>query len=251
MTNTALTIENLSVQFGDYTVFKDMTLTLPAGKLMAVVGPNGAGKSCLVKTIAGLLMPSVGSIAVFEKAPQKMPFNWLGYVPQLKTLDRNFPGQAIELVMTGLKPAWPWIKNKTGFDMAMSALEKVGAGHLAERPIGKLSGGELQRIYFARCLVRNPRLILLDEPVTGIDMTLATDIFRILETIRQETHATVLMVTHDLAAAAYHADLVLLMNQSTFYVGEPDAVLTQDHLRTIFGHAGHPHMMGLEETPHA
>ena len=144
-------------------------------------------------------------IRIDDKLPTEIPFEWIGYVPQLKTLDRTFPGRPIDLVMTGLKRNWPWWINNAYKEKIMESLKSVGAAHLAYRPIGQLSGGELQRIYLARCLIRNPKLILLDEPASGIDVSLTEDIYKILNEVRQNTHATVIMVTHDLAAASQHA----------------------------------------------
>lgn len=246
----AIEIEQLSIQFFNYTVFRNLNVAVPEKKYLAVIGPNGSGKSCLVRAMLGLLKPSGGSIRIEGKSPGEVPFEWMGYVPQIKTLDRTFPGKAIELVMTGMKRGWPWRVRKADQEKVEAALARVGALHLANRPIGKLSGGELQRVYLARCLIRQPRLILLDEPATGIDVTLIADMYRLLEEIQTETGATIVMVTHDLAAASYHADLVLLLNQEAIYFGPPRESLTEEHLRRTFGHTGHAHLM-LGGTPHA
>jgi zinc transport system ATP-binding protein len=243
MAEYALQIENLAVEFLNHPVFRNLTLKLPAGEFLAIIGPNGAGKSCLVKVILGLLKPGAGTVRVKDKTPADVPADWIGYVPQVKTIDRSFPGRAIELVVTGLCKSWPWRISQDHKAKAKAALERVGAGHLAERPIGKLSGGELQRVFLARCLVRKPKLIVLDEPATGIDVTLVTDMYGLLEEIRQEMGATIVMVTHDLAAASYHADKVLLINQEAICYGTPAECLTDEHLRRTFGHTGHAHLM--------
>jgi zinc transport system ATP-binding protein len=251
MAESILEIENLSIEFFNYPVFKNLSLSVPAGQFLTILGPNGAGKSCLIKAILGLLPPSSGTIRIAGKAPVDVPFDWIGYVPQVKTLDRSFPGRALELVVTGLQKSWPWRIDKTQTLKAKEALGRVGASHLADRPIGTLSGGELQRVFLARCLVRNPKLILLDEPATGIDVTLIADMYQLLDTIRRDINATIVMVTHDLTAAFYHADLVLLINQEAVYFGTPQDNLTDDHLRQTFGHAGHAHVMATGGRHHA
>jgi len=243
MPEPILDIENLTIEFSNYPVFKDLTLSLDVGEFLAVIGPNGAGKSCLVKAILGLLSPSSGSIRIGGKAPQNVPFDWIGYVPQVKSLDRTFPGLTQELVVTGLQKSWPWRIDKIQAFKAKAALERVGAGHLMNRSISQLSGGELQRIFLARCLVRQPRLILLDEPATGIDITLVSDMYQLLEEIRNDINASIVMVTHDMAAATYHADKVLLISPMGVHFGNAQDSLTEAHLRQAFGHRGHAHLM--------
>jgi len=245
MSEYAIEVNNLSIKFANYTVFENLSLKVPAGKCLAVIGPNGSGKSCFIKSLVGLLQLEYGSIRVNGKMPSEIPFEWIGYVPQLKTLDRTFPGRPIDLVMTGLKRHWPWHINKENKEKTMKALENVGAAHLAYRPIGKLSGGELQRVYLARCLIRNPKLILLDEPASGIDVSLTEDIYKILHEVRQKTQATVIMVTHDLAAASQHADLILLLNHEAIYFGEPQQGLTNENLHKTFGYTFCTNAMNL------
>src|SRR3954464_10252399 len=147
MPEPILDIENLTIEFSNYPVFKDLTFSIDVGEFLAVIGPNGAGKFCLVKAILGLLSPSSGSIRIGVKAPPNVPFDWIGYVPQVKSLDRTFPGLTQELVVTGLQKSWPWRIDKVQAFKAKAALERVGAGHLMNRSISQLSGGELQRVF--------------------------------------------------------------------------------------------------------
>jgi zinc transport system ATP-binding protein len=159
----------------------------------------------------------------------------------MKLFDRSFPALAVELVATGLLERWPvWLRAAHRKE-AVGALERVRAAHLAERPIAQLSGGELQRVYLARALVREPRLVLLDEPATGIDVRGEQDFYHLLEHYHETTQATILMVTHDWAAAEHHASHVLLLKTQQVAFGAPQAVLTDDHLNLAFGHAGHTH----------
>ena len=237
----ALDIENLTVKFGDYKTLDDINLFVKGGMFIAIAGPNGAGKSTLLKTILGLVRPAQGEIKIFEKKSGQIPPEWLSYVPQVKTMDWSFPAHAIELVLSGISRQWPWKKNESDIQKAMKALERVGAIHLARQPVAKLSGGELQRIYLARGIVREPRLIMLDEPATGIDAIGEEDFYNLLEMYQDQTKSTILMVTHDWHAAFHHADKVLLLNRKQISFGPPKIALKEKNLRIAFGHIGHKH----------
>jgi len=161
----------------------------------------------------------------------------------MKTMDRSFPALSIELVLTGLTPRWPWRIQKSGYQKALVALEQVGAAHLARRPVGRLSGGELQRICLARSIVRQPQLVMLDEPATGIDAVGEADMYRRLEAYQKKSGATILMITHDWHTATHHANHVLLLNQKQISFGPPEVALSEDFLRMAFGHIGHEHQL--------
>lgn len=247
----AVAAEGLSVQLGDHRALIDLNFALPEGAFMAILGPNGAGKSTLLKLILGVVEPTSGTIRVFGREPMNISASEVGYVPQFKTLDRSFPALPIELVLTGLSARWPWIISPSNRDRAMSALNRVGAEHLAERPIGHLSGGELQRVYLARSIVREPRLVLLDEPASGMDVTGESDMYRILEKYQAASGATVLMITHDWGAALHHSSHVLMVNRKMISFGSPHDALSDHSLREAFSHLGHAHAMAIEGHDHA
>jgi zinc transport system ATP-binding protein len=247
----AIKVTNLSVILGDHLTLQDVHLAIPQGSFVAIVGPNGAGKSTFIKVLLGLVTPSEGTVHIWGREPSKVPAEWLGYVPQVKTLDRSFPALAIELVLTGLNLKWPWFVNKLSRQKALEALERVGSAHLAYRPLARLSGGELQRIYFARAIVRHPRLIMLDEPVTGVDVIGEQDMYRLLEACQNDFSSTLLMITHDWHAATHHADHVLLLNKKQISFGPPKIALAEDNLRTAFGHIGHEHKLLFLEKENA
>ena len=233
----------LFVRFGTHEVLRAINFKLYAGDFLAVVGPNGSGKTTLIKALLGLVEPDAGEVRVFGVSPRRAAPDRIGYVPQIKTLDRSFPALTIELVVTGLSRRWPaWISSRDR-SLAMDALERVGASAFARRPLGELSGGELQRVYLARTLVRRPELILLDEPATGIDTGGTSDLYEMLEQYQNETQATIVMVTHDLAAAVHHASHVLLVDEQQLSFGPPRQALSEKQLRRAFGHVGHPHLM--------
>lgn len=243
MNHPAVRIEQLSVSFDGHSVLSNLDFEVPAGSFVAIVGPNGAGKSTFLRVLLGLIKADQGSLKILGKDLADVPPAWIGYVPQVKTMDRNFPALAIELVLTGILNAWPWRRQRNLRERALVALEQVGAAHLEKRPLSALSGGELQRVCLARSIVREPRLVLLDEPATGIDSVGEADMYALLEQYQEQTEATILMITHDWHAATHHADLVLLLNQNQISFGPPREALAEENLRRAFGHIGHNHKL--------
>ena len=236
----ALHFHHVGVRFGDADVLQDVSFDLSAGEFLAVVGPNGAGKSTLMKVALGLVTPLKGHAALFGEAAGRHPER-VGYVPQLKTFDRSFPATALELVVSGLRRSWPARVRARERDTARATLTQVGAERLETRPLAKLSGGELQRAFLARALVRRPALVLLDEPATGVDFLAEHDLYDLLERYQAASGAAVAMITHDLAAARYHATRVAVLNRRLHGFGTPDEVLCDNCLQKAFGHLGHSH----------
>ena len=243
MKDGVITVDNLSVKYGQHQALEDITLRVPQNAFVAIVGPNGAGKSTFLGVLLGLIPPSSGTVKILNKEPQKVPADWIGYIPQVKTMDRSFPALSIELVLTGIKHYWPWRLHHSDRELALNAMAQVGAAHLAQRPLTRLSGGELQRVCLARSIVRKPRFVMLDEPTTGIDAIGEADLYRLLEAYQKESGATLLMITHDWHAATHHADHVLLLNKKQISYGAPDKALNEDNLRRAFGHIGHEHKL--------
>jgi len=240
----ALHVHDVTVRFGDALVLDDVRFDLEPGHFLAIVGPNGAGKSTLVKVALGLITPQRGHAAIFGHDAGDAPER-IGYVPQLKTFDRSFPATAVELVVSGIRRSWPVRVAKAERSRAMAALLDVGAEALADRPLARLSGGELQRAFLARALVREPDLVLLDEPATGVDFLAEHDLYDLLERYQARRGATVAMVTHDLSAARFHASRVLVLNRRLHGYGLPEDVLCDECLHEAFGHLGHRHAVAF------
>jgi zinc transport system ATP-binding protein len=236
----ALHFHHVTVTFGDSQVLEDVNFDIEAGQFLAIVGPNGAGKSTLFRVALGLVNPTRGHTAIYGQGPREAAPT-VGYVPQLKTFDRSFPASALELIVTGIRRAWPARVTQGEHKQAAEALESVGAGHLLTRSLARLSGGELQRVFLARSIVRQPDLVLLDEPATGVDFLAENDLYDLLEHYQTETGAAIAMITHDLAAARYHASQVLVLNRRVHGFGCPEEVLREDYLRGAYGHVGHAH----------
>ena len=241
MNKPVIEVKDLSVKFGEHLALDGLNLSIPRGAFVAIVGPNGAGKSTFLRALLGLIQPTKGKIRIFNDSPNNLKPEMIGYVPQVKTMDRSFPALSIELVLTGINSRWPWKRDSNKTDRALKALERVGADHLAQRPLAKLSGGELQRVCLARSIVREPQIVMLDEPATGIDVLGERDLYRLLEAYQKDAAAIILMITHDWHAATHHADHVLLMNQKQISFGNPSEALNEDYLRLAFGHIGHEH----------
>lgn len=240
----ALEVNQLTVRFGDHLALDQICFNTPTGAFLAIVGPNGAGKSTLIRVLLGLVTPTSGQVQVLGAEAGAYPAR-IGYVPQIKTFDRSFPAIALELVMSGIHRAWPARLKPNERHLALQALEQVGATEYAHRQLGRLSGGQLQRVYLARALVRQPELIILDEPATGIDAVGEKDMYAMLERYRAQSGATIAMITHDWDVARYHATQVLVLNQKRFGYGTPAEVLSDDCLGRAYGHAQHQHKVRL------
>jgi len=243
MDNNSVILNNVSVRFGSHTALRGINLNVPFNSFITVVGPNGGGKSTLLKVILGLIKPSEGSVSIFGDNPEIVSSVNIGYVPQIKTLDRTFPALPIELAATGLRRKWAGKIGNNEKKILIEMLAIVGASHLADRPIEKLSGGELQRIYLARSFVRKPKLLLLDEPASGIDAVGESDLNKMIDEYKQRNNSIIIMVTHDWEAAYHHADYVILLNKKLICFDKPDSAFSEINLRETFGHVGHEHEM--------
>ena len=239
MSAPAVAVEGVSVRFGAREVLRGVSLEVPEGAFVGMIGPNGTGKTTLLRAILGLLTPDAGQVRLFGASPSSVPASAIGYVPQVKTLDRSFPAKAIELVATGLHERWAWHVGAVDRAKAIHAMRTTGVEHLATQAVSELSGGELQRVYLARCLVRQPRLLVLDEPAAGMDVTGEAEMYHLLEDYRKTHSATVLMITHDWEGARLHATHVLLMGLGEVAYGAPAEVATNERLLRVFGHIGH------------
>lgn len=238
-----LSVSNLSVRFDEIEILTNINFSAKLGEYISIVGPNGAGKSTLIKTIAGLNKRYSGEIKILGMSTQQLPPDKFSYVPQLKTLDRNFPAILIELVASGLNKKWVWRLTKEQKEKSMQALEKVGLSHIAKRSLNALSGGELQRAYLARAIVSNPKILLLDEVSTGVDTKAEADLISLIEDYKTSHNALIIAITHDWNTAYHHSNKVLMINNKQFCFDVPSIAFSDENLRKLFGHIGHKHNM--------
>ena len=217
---------------------QNINFTVQQGERIAVVGPNGAGKSTLFKLIVGTVKPSEGQVHIFGHGPDG--HICIGYVPQRNEIDWSFPVTVEDVVMMGRVGQiglfrWP---RRADWEIVQRSLDRVEATHLAKKQIGELSGGQQQRIFIARALAQEAELLLLDEPLNGLDLPSQQTIFNILDKLRPDG-VTVLVATHDLQMAADRFDKIMLLNREIVAFAEPTAVLTADNLLQAYG--GHVH----------
>ena len=227
-------VSELNVRIAHRAILEEVTFSLPTGAFLAVIGPNGGGKSTLVRALLGL-QAHTGAVTFDPPRPV------IGYVPQIKTLDRTFPARAEELVATALRKRWPWSIDGSCQAEVHHALQTVGADHLAHLQIRNLSGGELQRVYLAKAMISRPPFLILDEPSAGVDVSGAADMLACVERFRKDEGATVVMVTHDWDTAAHHASHTLVLNKRVISFGDASSALTEEAVRQAFGHVGHAH----------
>jgi manganese/zinc/iron transport system ATP- binding protein len=242
----AATFRDVTVAYGARVALDHIDLSIPAGSLLAVIGPNGAGKSTLLKAIAGLVEPTSGTIEVLGGPPGREAHR-LAYVPQAELVDWGFPVTVGDIAMMGRVPLIGIGRSPSAVDRAAvrEALETVGMADHERRQIGALSGGQRRRVFLARALAAHADLFLLDEPVTGVDVTTEEDLMRVLEA-EVERGRTVIASTHDLAAAAHHFHQVILMNGRVVAVGPASLLMDRELLRETYG--GHVVVLPEGET---
>jgi len=229
----------VSVTFDGVVALDEVSLSIECGRYVAIIGPNGAGKSTLLNVVLGLQEPTRGRVRVMGEAPGRLPRGTIGYIPQHRTPDRTFPGRARELVAAGLMGGWPWRIGTAQRDTVHEAMARTGVADLGDRPLWGLSGGELQRVYLARSLVRRPKLLVLDEPEAGLDLAGEAAMHHLLVDYQRETQATVLMITHDWEGARVHADDAVLMTDGKATLGPVNKLADAENLLYVFGHSGH------------
>ena len=235
MDPAALDISGLSVAYDRKKVLEDVTLSVPRGKMVGVVGPNGGGKSTLLKAVLALAPAVAGTVEVMGHRPGRNARRMVGYVPQREDVDWNFPVGARDVVMMGRVPAMGLLKRPSARDREVvdEALRTVGMEEKAEARIGELSGGQQQRVFLARALAQETEVLMLDEPVSGVDAPSQHEIFDLLRKL-QERGKTVVVTTHDLSCVAERFDLVLLLNQRVVAFGPPEEVFTPELLNETY-----------------
>ena len=235
-----LALDGVMVRYNGRPALEGITFHLITGEQVAVVGPNGAGKSTLFKVIAGVLQPAAGQVRVYGYGPGG--HICIAYVPQRSQVDWTFPVNVADVVMMGRVGKLGLFRRpkREDWDYVQQCLQVVGMEEFAGRQIGELSGGQQQRVFIARALAQEAELMLMDEPLTGLDVRSQEDIFRVFDELR-ERHVTVAIATHDLNLAAERFDRVMLLNRQLLGLGIPAEVFTPENLLAAYG--GHMHMI--------
>lgn len=229
-----LKVEGLTVEYASGAALDNLDFELQRGERLAVVGPNGAGKSTLFKVIAGVLRPSRGLVEVAGHEPGG--HICIAYVPQRSQVDWNFPATVADVVMMGRSGKlglvrWPTARD---WELVNQALATVRLDDLAERQIQELSGGQQQRMFIARALAQEAELILMDEPLTGLDTRAQDELFGILELLHEQG-VTVMIALHDLEIAGARFDRVMLLNRRLVGLGLAEEVFKPEILLAAYG----------------
>lgn len=218
-------IKNITVQYSDVTALDDVSFVVNQGDFLGIIGPNGAGKSTLFDSMLGLNTKYAGIIKFFGEDIRKSK-NYLkeiGYVPQKPIFEKNFPATVSDVVRMGLR-------NESNENKIDEILQQLWIHELRNRRIGELSGGQLQRVFIAKALVNNPKILILDEPVTGIDQQSIELFYSILHELNSKQKITIIWSSHDLDAVSQLANHVACLNRTLFFHGESEKFFSDDEL---------------------
>jgi zinc/manganese transport system ATP-binding protein len=243
----AIRAERLEVRYQNKVVWKDATLDVRPGEFVAVIGPNGAGKTTLFRMLLGLHFPSAGTLSVLGSAPHRGNAR-IGYVPQRHTIDKDTHLECDKLVRLAYPGArwgpgdrWPplqWgprIRLRAEREAAARALADVGASELGRKPLGALSGGELQRVFLAEALVGSPEMLLLDEPLSNLDLRRSRELVETIHGLVRARGVTTLLVAHDINPMIKCLDKVIYIANGKVATGRPEEVLTSERLTALYG----------------
>lgn len=236
-------LHNVSFQYDQTIVLKNISLQVKQGDFLAVLGPNGSGKSTLLKIILGLIKPSSGKVNLFgENSRNFKKREWLGYVSQKSnSFNSGFPATVYEVVASGLVKKTGLFKKypKNASKSIEKALHSVGMGEFMNQSIGELSGGQQQRIFIARALVAEPKCLILDEPTVGIDHQHVQSFYNMLAELNREQHLTIILVTHDVDTVSSRISHVACLNQTIHFHGFKNDFnqLSDEDRQAWYGHS--------------
>lgn len=248
---TIVEINDVTVRYPNGVLALDgISIDVKEKDLIALLGPNGAGKSTLLKVILGLIRPTSGSVKLFGSQELIKNLKYVGYIPQsAQARDPNVPFSVYETVMLGRTPQVGLFHGVGAKDRQKveEALKLFGIYELKDRKIGQLSGGQSQRVFLAKAMVAEPKLLLLDEPTSGVDTTSKSEFYATLERLNKEREITVILSSHDVGVITKIANKVLCINRSQFFCGENadfsasvEIHKVYDHPVEIMDHSDHP-----------
>ncbi|PIE45177.1 MAG: zinc ABC transporter ATP-binding protein ZnuC [Gammaproteobacteria bacterium] len=218
-----IVLDHINYQIGDKVVLHDVNFTLHNREIVTVVGPNGAGKTTLLSIVLRLIKPTAGRVEHYPINGEKLR---IGYVPQLINRDKTMPVSVLEFIRLS--------KTRHAKNVLIQLLNDLNIGHLAYRFLSDLSGGEMRRVLFARALLNQPHLLVLDEPTAGVDINGQELFYHQLNELRQRYHFAILMVSHDLHLVMSATDRVICLNQHICCQGKPAHVLNHPHYQSLF-----------------
>ncbi|NJE84287.1 metal ABC transporter ATP-binding protein [Thermococcus sp. CX2] len=233
----AVKAENLTILYDGQRTVEDVTFELDEGETLLLLGPNGAGKTTLLRTIAAFHREYTGKLEVFGRKPEEAK-ELISYVPQSHVLNERVPLTAIEVVAMGgiYRKGFVHFKiPKEILQKAEEALGFVGLAHIKDRLFRELSGGQKQRVLLARALMSDPKLLLLDEPLSALDPSARVEVANVLGKIKRESGITMIITTHDVNPLIDLGDKVMLLNRRLIAFGTPDEVLQDTIIKSVYG----------------
>lgn len=228
-TPAAIELHDVWLAFGHQPVLEAVDLSLPRGEFMALIGPNGGGKTTLLRVILGLLRPDRGEVRILGTAPARARGR-VGYVPQYARFDLTFPIRVLDVVRMGV-PQRVAAHGNGQRDAALAALARLETDDLADKLVGELSGGQLQRVLIARAIAMEPEVLILDEPTASLDVRSAEAFYDMLKTLAAEM--TLVLSTHDVTGVSSRVDSVACINRRLYY--HPTSEVEADTLARVYG----------------
>ena len=236
LSSDIIVAKDVTAGYRDKIVWRGASFAIGRGEFVAVIGPNGAGKTTLFRMLLGLQPALAGSVKILG-SPPKRGNTRIGYVPQRHTIDSDTNIESQELVRLGLSGGHWGLNPFSHSDnlAAKKSLEEVGATDLAHRPLGVLSGGELQRIFLAEALVGKPDILLLDEPLSNLDIRRETELLHLVNKVVRTGGVTALLIAHNINPLLPHLDKVIYIANGKVATGTPREVLTSESLSDLYG----------------
>lgn len=245
--HAAIELTGVTAGYGKHIVFSDLSLEIASGQFTGIVGPTACGKTTLLKIILGVHPAITGTVRLHNHCTDSVKPGGLGYVPQLGSVDWTFPVTVEEVIMMGLYTNgryWPWL-SKTERISIHAMADRLGVYDCLRQHIVNISGGQRQRTFLARALINRPKLLILDEPTSGVDIKTQHEVLHLLVDINREG-ITILLTTHDLNAVASHLPWVICFNRGMIAQGRPNDIFTNEILTQTYGgdivivkHEGH------------
>jgi len=254
-----ITIDGLQFSYTSTPILENVNADLSGNKLVSILGPNGVGKSTLIHCINKILTPKGGTVMIDGKDVKEITIKEMskivGYVPY--SANDSFPLSVVDTVMMGRHPHSKWGSLDNDLRIVYQTLEMLGISHLAMRSFNELSAGQHQKVMLARGLAQEPRILLLDEPTSNLDVRHQLEVTKLLRKMAEEKDILVIMISHDINIAAKYSDEVIMMHQgSIFATGTPQEVINEENLRAVYGveakvidDLGTPHVILRDSIP--
>lgn len=234
----AIDLKDVWIKYDGPPVLQKIHLTVQPEEIISIVGPNGSGKTTLIQSLVGIVKPWRGEVRIFDVSPEKaVQGGWIGYLPQISETDYQFPAHVFDVVAMSRYARKGVFSRLDASDKKIirDVLEKVEMTGHEKIPFGNLSGGQKQRVLIARALALNPKILILDEPSTGLDAVAQDKFYHMLRDLKTEQSLTILMVSHDIGSVSNVVDTLACLNREIHFHGSPKECVPGDALKAVFG----------------